>query len=418
MLPIDFITTIRRAFVKGVILTPYKCAYSSASITIQNTDRLEYNNFSAALLKNNFNKVADNLFGNVSFKTFVYSLTSPAVTIHVIFYPSTHVVKIWYGCEASFVPPACTQNIKKNDTTLTQLGRIAVYQPDNAAPGMLYILQLNDGRYILIDGGPSDSIVQPMKKDAEKGWISDGFPRKSDSENALKNFLKENSRNEKPIIACWIFTHAHHDHLELATDFINKHHESIELETIAYNFPDYTSTDYLNGSSRQSGSLVKKLLKATNSHFPDIKHWIMHTGQQVYFPSCKINVIFTHEDLFPIAQYSANCSSVAFIAELGSKKICFLGDCDSSSTRFLDLNYSSELKCNVLQVTHHGANGGNLSLYKKISPEICLWPISDFVADTSPKQKGLADGYEFNKWLLENAKTHFYENTTHTIICK
>ena len=56
---------------------------------------------------------------------------------------------------------------------------------------------------------------------------------------AAYELLKSNTREGKPKIAMWIFTHAHLDHIQLATDFLARYKEHIIL---AFLFFIYSST--------------------------------------------------------------------------------------------------------------------------------------------------------------------------------
>ena len=73
--------------------------------------------------------------------------------------------------------------------------------------------------------------------------------------------------------------------------------------------------------------------------------------------------------------------------------------------------YGKELKSDILQITHHGANGGYTALNAIIDPEICLWPIDAWRFHTDARMLGFQRGYEFN-WVLRNdeirRRTHYH----------
>ena len=72
--------------------------------------------------------------------------------------------------------------------------------------GMSYVVQLNDGRFILIDGGENFDV------DGER----------------LYRYLVDKSQDENPVIACWLFTHGHKDHIFLAAEFMEVYKEKIK----------------------------------------------------------------------------------------------------------------------------------------------------------------------------------------------
>ena len=66
--------------------------------------------------------------------------------------------------------------------------------------GMCYIITLEDGRFIIIDGGYGDYLAGEIKKE----------PRDSE---IIYNYLKYNNKRDGGItVAAWIFTHPHADH--------------------------------------------------------------------------------------------------------------------------------------------------------------------------------------------------------------
>ena len=56
--------------------------------------------------------------------------------------------------------------------------------------------------------------------------------------------------------------------------------------------------------------------------------------------------------------------------------------------------YGSELKSDILQVAHHGWNGGSVEIYNAVLPEIALWPVEQSRWDT-------VTGYPTSKVILQ-----------------
>lgn len=54
--------------------------------------------------------------------------------------------------------------------------------------------------------------------------------------------------------------------------------------------------------------------------------------------------------------------------------VLFLGDIGNEAGLSLMTNFKDELKCDILQMSHHGYYGVSTELYSIISPDICLWP--------------------------------------------
>ena len=101
-----------------------------------------------------------------------------------------------------------------NNTTplLTQV-RTAYFSADC---GMAYIMRTADGKFVLIDSN----------------WGEYEEP-----EHLLEILSAQNTREGKPVIAAWFFTHAHPDHYLGFVRLCDRHPDEFTVEKIIYNFP-------------------------------------------------------------------------------------------------------------------------------------------------------------------------------------
>ena len=60
--------------------------------------------------------------------------------------------------------------------------------------------------------------------------------------------------------------------------------------------------------------------------------------------------------------------------------------------RLLEL-YGTQLKCDVLQMAHHGSFGVSKRVYAALFPAVCLWPAPDWLYDNDP-----GSGYNTGPW--------------------
>ena len=98
-----------------------------------------------------------------------------------------------------------------------------------------------------------------------------------------------------------------------------------------------------------------------------------------------------------------------------------LGDCEQTVCEYLAKLYEVNIKCDILQVTHHGLNGGYIPLYEYVDPSICLWAIDKTRFETSDMCLGTKWGFEYNAWLRNESirkRTHYHASQTTTIICE
>jgi len=409
--------------VSGILEGVYYCGNENYEVSFKETNQSEYERYLNALESKGFTEYTTNAIGSNLFATYV-SDEGDGTAVYTMFYPNSATCKIVYGAR-NYLPgteemPAPTGSAIKTTPSITQFGVEVMYKI-NSAPGMNYVIQLADGRFILIDGGPADGSVQLMKKEPNGTWVEDGEPKESQDAKNLYDFLCDRNPNGgKPVIAAWIITHAHGDHIGLATSFLSTYKNDVTLEMVAYNFPDFDSISIANESATTMGSLARRFEAVVKNYHRTAKTFIFHTGQKLYFPGCNIEFFYTHEDFFPNTIPWGNHTSAAFRITLNDTTFMVLGDCEVSLNQQMAETYGSVLKSDIMQIVHHGANGAYLELYQLIDPEICLWPCSTWAFETNPQQLGTQSGYGFNAWIRDNTvkqRTHYLGDVTTTIPC-
>ena len=120
-----------------------------------------------------------------------------------------HVSYINYNNSLKILSDPLTESVYKvEDPSYTRItdSSLAIIPLDYShreisdAHGMSYIITLEDGRFIIIDGGYDDYVKDGIKKE----------PR--DAEIIYEYLQKNNKRKDKITVAAWIFTHSHEDH--------------------------------------------------------------------------------------------------------------------------------------------------------------------------------------------------------------
>lgn len=377
---------------KGYFQGVYPCANNSYEISTSNTTQAECHTYLEKLAAEGFTRYAENTINQNEFYTYRKGDTN----LFVSWYPSMATCKVVAasGYLPSTEKPAVTKTVTPS---ITQPGRNGVNQN---APGMSYVIQLSDASFIIIDGGPYDEF----------------------DVDALMDFLEAKTPGTgKPVIAAWMITHAHGDHMALANSFLDKYHSRIDLRMAAYNFPDFSSITIPNESPAGCGSLVTAFTNKITKYFPSADQFVFHTGQKLYLADAEIEFLFTHEDLYPKEFSWGNHTSSAWRIKLGGKTIMILGDCEKTLCQQMADCFGSELKADILQLSHHGFNGACLDLYKAIDPDICFWACDVTRFDTDGRCLGTKNGYDFNKWLRDDSvkvRRHYHSSTTTTIELK
>lgn len=269
--------------------------------------------------------------------------------------------------------------------------------------GMSYVIQLDDGRFILIDGGEHFDV--------------DGA--------RVYRYLCEKAQGEKPVIAAWFFTHGHRDHVKLAARFMEEYKNDVEIETINYNIPtdvDYTGFDKTSG--RGDAEAEEMWFKAIEN-FPNAERHILKTGDTFTFANARVDILTTAFEKYPDPPTSRNHTSAAFkITFANGKSFIVFGDSEGDRlVKLLDPTspiYCTDetLKSDILQVPHHGLHVARATdydtivrLYHKIAPKICFWPQKADRFYNDPWCQ--SEQYPYNRFLLDSVKDkNFHETQT------
>ena len=259
-------------------------------------------------------------------------------------------LRIYVG-NGEYLPKMETTEYKKvTEPTLTSL-------KITETPGMLYIIQAEDGVFTIIDGGCN----------------SDGDKKR------LMEFLNERKpkSHSKPRVN-WILTHLHYDHVSLAVRFLEGYGEQIELETVSYNFPDVPSitwaSSYTTEEAKRYAIRVQEWYKNINSLFPNTKTFVHHTGQKLLIAGGEVEFLLTQEDWWPNKCQTFNdTSSVMKISFKSGHIFLCMSDLDEKASDVMAKIYGDHLRTDVLQPNHHGQKGGTNTLYRLFKPDYVFW---------------------------------------------
>lgn len=234
--------------------------------------------------------------------------------------------------------------------------------------GLSNVIRLPDGRLIVIDGA-----------DVDEPDVDNLFSR-----------LKKDSPFERPVVAAWIFTHAHCDHYFCFFPFMEKYGQAVTLEKLFFNFPEGDDqarfaemtvnvsrlAKWLGVEAFNNGEAIHKLRREVAAL--DIPVYTPHTGQTYTVGEAKFFFFAGIDDCIHCCK-NINETSLMFTMELGGQKVFFTGDGFFSVTK-LPERYGPELKVDILQVPHHGFGGGTvegqIQGYLHMQPRVCLLPVS------------------------------------------
>ena len=259
---------------------------------------------------------------------------------------------------------------KKIDASIT-----AMYLEEGSV-GMGYVIQLEDGRFIIFDGGSN-----PRGEDERLFDILCSLHTKATG--------KEPAADNPICIAAWFITHSHGDHTDAFFGFIRKYVRQgyAQLQYLMGNYPSSVTAYNAAGGD----STMTDLAQSLGEQYGGFEFVKIHTGQRYYFSNLEIEVLCTQEDHNPIRldYFNDTSSTVAEGNAVENEKATvtsiWTGDTFIYGSRFMSAMYGSYLRSDMVQIAHHGNNGAESHFYSNIKPTVVWWPhlYSAYISYTS-----------------------------------
>ena len=223
---------------------------------------------------------------------------------------------------------------------------------------MCYILKLENGEFVIFDSG------------------NNGCDR------GIYNTLMAESDDGHPVVAAWFFTHYHQDHIGGFVDFANndEYLGNVTVKAVVMNLPAEQVINTSKGSPTDMGNVRRwqGCLERTGcaAVFP-------RTGQRYGIGGCQIDVLFTFEDIQPhfFTNDQSNATSTVYSVKAGGQHIIITGDCCGKGTKLMADKYGDGLKCDFLQLPHHGYGDGGGTVpefYENAKATYILYPSDKF----------------------------------------
>ena len=281
--------------------------------------------------------------------------TSENGLVHTYFTGNERTTRIVTSKEGNYALPRAKEQEsyeKITDTTITQLA--CDYTRHDF--GMGYVIILEDGSFLIYDGGDNG---------AEKDYM-----------DVLYNKLKElNKRPDgKIVIAGWFVTHIHVDHYGALYAFLEKYGSEITLEQLYTNTMAYCSSYNTVSPDRRLQTNFDYLKSKVDGGFDFVE---THTGMKFYVRNALIEIIHTCDDVFPQQIHYFNDTSIVWKMTVGGQASMWTGDIADFGCRAMCDKYDDFLKCDIVQVSHHGFIGATVEFYKKVGADIAFWPIAE-----------------------------------------
>jgi beta-lactamase superfamily II metal-dependent hydrolase len=172
-----------------------------------------------------------------------------------------------------------------------------------------------------------------------------------------------------------VITHIHNDHAYMLRELAKKPElvSRLKVERFIWNRPNEAHMTAIGDGLAESAELLEGMLG-----FEGAEVYTARAGQVYYIRNAVYTVYSTSEMLEPYEMASYNDACVVGLLEIDGCRIFFPGDSDRTQTKNLVKLYGEELRCDVLQVIHHGHNGGDTEAYMLFDPITVLWPVGSY----------------------------------------
>lgn len=214
----------------------------------------------------------------------------------------------------------------------------------------------------------------------------------------IHSFMRERTPDgQKIVVNGWMITHAHTDHISKLIDFLKYNTDDVVIEGFYQNLlpADYdTSSD-----NHEEFEMAAKLFDILEKYPAPV--YKLHTGMRFYIRNLAFDVLGTHEDIFPehIADY--NDSSCIVTVSADNSKIFIPGDAAIAASVQLEKRYTDALKCDIVQVAHHGHTGLSRKLYELVGADTAVFPVTRiFYEDDMAKR-------DANRYIADTASHCF-----------
>jgi len=241
---------------------------------------------------------------------------------------------------------------------------------------MCYIIETPAGETLVIDGG------NRCKEEAD--------------------FLYEQIRQRGGRVHGWFFTHAHSDHVGALTQLLETHPNlDIQIDRLYFHFPDRAWL-----AAREEPDSNARFFAAIEKHGLSVT--VPCAGDVYAFGGVSVEILSHPVDYE--AYPTINPTSMILRVHFPKRDVLFLGDLDIyAQEEVLQTCDEAKLRCDIVQMAHHGQGGVNRAFYAVVRPKICLYPTPKWlwennlyrVEDPATAGKGHFKTFETRKWMDE-----------------
>lgn len=250
---------------------------------------------------------------------------------------------------------------------------------DTEAQQLSVIIETGEGGLIVVDGG----------------WTTSA------------DYLLEQIKQKGGHVQAWLLTHPDSDHIGALSDILYKHSGEITIDGVYYSFaPD----SWYREKDPEVANMLGYLKGALALLPPEKLHGDIVSGQVINAGPAKIQVL---NQAYQCSSDFVNNSNVAYMVSLNGTNTVFLGDLGRvGGNRLMEEHDLSALKCDIVQLSHHGQNGVDYEVYKALRPRVALWATPQWLWDNDN-----GGGPESGPWLTRQTRNWMVRLGIHSNFC-
>lgn len=229
--------------------------------------------------------------------------------------------------------------------------KITMIKGNESGQQISIVIESNDGRLIVVDGG--------LKTNAPY----------------LSKYIK--ARGGK--VSAWLLTHPHEDHVGALSVILEQQkvaghpdYYNIDPGQIYFSFAPYPFYEQYEQSYRLP--MIKEVMDDLAAYPAEKKHENSERGTTFSYGNVSVEVLNT---AYSIPIDSGNNSSICYMITINGKKLLITGDLPyEAAGKLLEELPAEKLKADIVQMAHHGQHGGSFAFYSTVNPRYALWPSS------------------------------------------
>lgn len=229
-------------------------------------------------------------------------------------------------------------------------------QETSQTSGMAYIIQLQDGSFIIYDGAYAGTVRE------------------------LCNTLVKLKGDKDIHIRAWLITHSHDDHysgFEAFTTQQKRYLNSLTLDYVLISPISKNQSIAMDGDANYFAGKIQQDIQA----FEGAKLCYVSTGMSFDFLNARMDILFTPDELFidGTTWYFNDTSTISRISSNqkdsgDTMNMIFLGDAGVNVAERLMMYYGHFLRSDMCQISHHGVENFPLLAYRIIKASIIWYP--------------------------------------------